>query len=90
MSRWNLDKNGVTPSIPLTHSEQDHLNTFMNQIRLAGVSPKEAAVGWDSNYKKLRGTRDQYEIRLSQGNRATFLVDDERKIVTMEAVGGHT
>lgn len=90
MPRWDLDKNQVTPKVRLTRAEQDNLNTFMNAIRLSGITPKDAASEWDSDYKKLRGTQDQYEIRLSQSNRATFSVDYDRKMVTMLAVGGHT
>lgn len=90
MPRWDLDKNQVTPKVRLTRAEQDNLNTFMNAIRLSGITPNDAASEWDSDFKKLRGTRDQYEIRLSQSNRATFSVDYDRKMVTMLAVGGHT
>jgi hypothetical protein len=83
---YTLDKNGVTPQRTLTKTEQDHLNEFMNRIRLEGLSPKEAASGWDSKYTQLRG--NQYEIRLSQGNRATFEIDGFT--VRMLQVGGHT
>ncbi len=83
---YTLNKNGVTPSGTLTKVEQDHLNEFMNRIRNEGISPKEAASGWDSKYTKLVG--DQYEIRLSQSNRATFTVVGTT--VTMLQVGGHT
>ena len=83
---YTLNKNDVTPSRPLTTSEQDHLNEFMNKIRNEGVSPKVAASGWDSDYKQLAG--DQYQIRLSKGNRVTFSVVGNT--VTMLQVGGHT
>lgn len=83
---YTLDKNDVTPSRSLTNTEQDHLNEFMNRIRNEGISPKEAASGWDSKYTHLVG--DQYEIRLSRENRATFLVVGTT--VTMLQVGGHT
>lgn len=85
---YTLDKNGVTPSGTLTNVEQDHLNEFMNRIRNEGVDPKTAASGWDSNYKKLAGTENQFEIRLSLANRATFSVIGT--VVTMLQVGGHT
>jgi hypothetical protein len=84
---WTLDKNGVKPSVPLTKAEQDHLNEFMNKVR-EDTDPKTAASGWDSNYKHLQG--DQYQIRLSQSNRATFTVDTTHHVVKMLAVGGHT
>ncbi len=83
---YTLDKNGVTPSVPLTASEQDNLNTFMNRIRLEGVHPITAAASWDSDYKNLIG--NQYQIRLSQRNRVTFEIDGD--IVRILQVGGHT
>ena len=83
---YTLNKNGVTPSVQLTQTEQDHLNEFMNRIRNEGISPKDAASGWDSQYKNLQG--DQYQIRLSRNNRATFTVVGDT--VTMLQVGGHT
>lgn len=86
---WTLDKNGVTPSVPLTNTEQDHLNEFMNRLRVEDdITPEKAASGWDSNYKQLQG--NQYQIRLSQKNRVTFTVDYDTHVVTMIAVGGHT
>jgi len=84
---WKLNKNGVTPRVELTRSEQQNLNTFMNAVR-SNVDPKKAADLWDSNFKNLY--RDQYQIRLSQGNRATFEVDWDTQTVTMLQVGGHT
>lgn len=84
---WKLNKNGVTPSRPLTTAQQQHLNEFMNSVR-EGNSPKVAASQWDSDYKNLQG--DQYQIRLSQGCRATFIVDNATQTVTMLQVGGHT
>lgn len=84
---WTLDKNGVTPSVQLTPTEQDHLNEFMNRVR-AGDSPSVAASGWGSDYKCLQG--DQYQIRLSRNNRATFTVNTNTEVVTMLQVGGHT
>jgi hypothetical protein len=86
---WTLNKNGVTPRVSLTGSEQSNLNTFMNAVR-AGKEPSAAAAAWDSKYSKLRGTKNQFEIRLSQGCRATFTVDANTQRVTMLQVGGHT
>jgi hypothetical protein len=84
---WKLDKNNVTPSVPLTKAEQDHLNEFMNKIR-AGSSPHDAAAGWDSEYKRLAG--EEYQIRLSRGNRVVFLVNAASQTVKIMQVGGHT
>ncbi len=84
---WTLNKNGVKPKVTLTEVEQSHLNEFMNGVR-GGSSPSVAASGWDSAYKNLVG--DQYQIRLSQKNRATFTVNAKTQVVTMLQVGGHT
>jgi hypothetical protein len=84
---WTLNKNSVTPNVNLSNVEQGHLNDFMNAVR-NGTHPKTAAASWDSDYKNLTG--DQYQIRLSQANRATFLVNNTTQVVTMTAVGGHT
>ena len=86
---WTLNKNGVRPQRVLTGAEQSNLNVFMNAVR-AGAEPSAAAASWDSKYTKLRGTRDQFEIRLSQGCRATFTVNTNTQTVTMLQVGGHT
>ena len=83
---WTLDKNGVTPAVNLTNVEQGHLNEFMNAVR-NGTHPAQAAATWDSDYKNLVG--NQYQIRLSLANRATFMVNNATQVVTMTAVGGH-
>jgi len=85
---WNLDKSRARFG-HLTRVEQEKFDIFQNAIHNEGVSPKEAAdrMG-DADYKRLQG--DQYQIRLSQRNRATFLVDNVHHIVTILQVGGHT
>jgi hypothetical protein len=63
----------------------------MNEIHVRGRQPKEAAeIAGDTKYRRLGGTVNQYEIRLSGGTRATFLVDTATQTVTMLQVGGHT
>lgn len=88
---WTLNKNGVTPSVTLTAAEQLKLNTFMNGIR-AGKHPKDAAkAAGDTDYKEFGNTKiRQGQIRLSQGKRATFEVDDNTQVVKFIQVGGHT
>lgn len=87
---WSLNKNGVTPGIPLQPSEQLNLNTFMNAVR-AGVHPRQAASSWDSKYTEFKGQAvRQGEIRLGGKNRAAFFIDDATQVVTMTAVGGHS
>ncbi|GEM_PF-2063546 len=88
--RWTLDKKGASFK-QLTPAEQRNFDTFQNAIANEGLSPKDAAsrIG-GANYKKLQGTKDQYEIRLSKGTRATFRVDDNNHVVKILEVGGHT
>jgi hypothetical protein len=88
---WTLDKNGVTPSVPLTAAEQLRLNTFMNAVR-AGKHPKEAAKdAGDTDYKEFGNTKiRQGQIRMSQGKRVTFEVNDNTQVVKIIQVGGHT
>ncbi len=45
-------------------------------------------MGPGSDYKNLQG--NQYQIRLSKNNRVTFWVDDDKHIVKIIQVGGHT
>lgn len=87
---WGLDKAGATFR-HLQPAEQARFDTFQNAIANEGLHPRDAAdrTG-DTNYKRLRGTRDQYEIRLSQHTRATFRVLDDSHTVKILEVGGHT
>ena len=84
---WKLNKNGVTPSVTLTPSEQKNLNDFMGGIQ-KGEHPATVASAWSANYKRLQD--NQFQIRLSGSNRATFTVDETTKTVTMLQVGGHS
>jgi Mannan-binding protein len=71
----------------LTPSEQARFDTFQNAIANRGLNPRDAARELGSaDYKRLSG--NQYQIRLSQGNRVTFLV--EGYTVKILQVGGHT
>lgn len=69
------------------------MNNYYAWRRLvrADTHPREAArrVG-DLNYKPLSGTTGQYEIRLSQGHRATFTVNESTEQVVVYQIGGHT
>jgi mRNA-degrading endonuclease RelE of RelBE toxin-antitoxin system len=86
---WMLNKNGKTPIVPLNATEQKNLNTFMNNIR-AGQDPKSAADDWDSDYKMLAGRAGVWQIRLSQGKRVMFEVNQATQVVKILEVGGHT
>ena len=88
---WSIDTSAINEKhlSNLTDSERQNYHNFANNVA-SGQHPKTAAVG-DMNYKKLGGsTKNQYEIRLSQGNRATFTVDNKNKKVHVLDVGGHT
>jgi hypothetical protein len=86
---WRLDKTRARFSRDLTFAEQQTFDTFQNAIQHHGMHPKDAAKqAGDTNYKCLAG--DQYQIRLSQGNRATFRVHTTGKTVEILQVGGHT
>ncbi len=87
---WTIDKSRAT-YLQLTNSEQAKWDAFQNAIQNEGTDPKtEAEQAGDTNYKKLAGAQNQYEIRLSKGTRATFLVDSQAQVVTVLQVGGHT
>jgi hypothetical protein len=73
------------------NASQAHLDRFQNAIHNQGKHPKEAAESaGDSKYTKLKGAKNQYEIRLDGGNRATFTVDEDNKMVHLHQAGGHT
>ncbi|MEH2210679.1 mannan-binding lectin [Nostoc sp.] len=85
---WDLDKKGAIFN-DLNKAEQDKFDRFQNAIKNRGLSARDAALEiGDSNYKKLQG--NQYQIRLSQSNRVTFLVENDTHIVKIKIVGGHT
>jgi mRNA-degrading endonuclease RelE of RelBE toxin-antitoxin system len=85
---WKLVKKGAKFKTNLNGTEQAKYDEFQNKVRNQGLHPKEAAAGWDSDYKNL--LRNQYQIRLSQDNRVIFLVDRKNTIVRILEVGGHT
>jgi mRNA-degrading endonuclease RelE of RelBE toxin-antitoxin system len=86
---WTIDKSKADYKV-LTNAEQNKFDAFQNAIQNNQMSPKDAAesTGPGADYKCLQG--DQYQIRLSQGNRATFTVDNDARTVTILQVGGHT
>lgn len=86
---WKFDKSRATFR-ELTNAEQAKWDCFQNGVN-AGNHPLTAAVECGGmNYKLLQGTHNQYEIRLSLGTRATFLVIDKTETVEVLQVGGHT
>lgn len=87
---WKLDKSNADWSrwTTLNSNCQRKWDEFQNAVN-RGSHPQDAAraIG-DSDYKCLHGS--QYQIRLNQSERATFLVDHTTQTVTVIKVGGHT
>ncbi len=85
---WKFDKSKAT-FLQLTNAEQGNWDCFQNNVN-DGEHPRTAAERCGGmNYKLFQGTVNQYEIRLSQGTRASFLVIDETETVEVLQVGGH-
>jgi hypothetical protein len=74
----------------LTPAEDKKWDGFVEQLG-KGKTPAEAAkLAGDSDYNKLKGGANQYELRLSGGRRATFIVNEGAKELSQVQVGGHT
>ncbi|QSZ29625.1 hypothetical protein DSL72_004141 [Monilinia vaccinii-corymbosi] len=65
---------------------------FRRMVREERLSPRQAADrAGDMNFTKFRGSKPpQYEIRTSQGDRISFLIDKKSRQVTILQVGGHS
>ncbi|KAF7912090.1 uncharacterized protein EAF01_001111 [Botrytis porri] len=65
---------------------------FRRLVREERLSPRQAADrAGDMNFTKFRGSKPpQYEIRASQGDRISFLIDKKSREVTILQVGGHS
>ena len=88
--RWKLDKSRATFT-QLTNPEQKNFDIFQNAIASQGMSARDAAAKIRSaDFKVLNKKTGQYQIRLSQANRATFLIDNTTHTVKILQVGGHT
>lgn len=89
---WTYDKSQMRYKGQLTKSEQGKFDIFQNAIQNEGLHPRLAAeMAGDTDYKNLQG--NQFQIRLSQSARATFLVEDAgggNGTVVMLELGGHT
>ena len=86
---WKIDKSKAKFSDELTDSDQKKWDAFQNAIHNKKMHPKDAATAARCDqYKQLTG--NQYQIRLSGKMRATFLVDEDKEVVTVKQVGGHT
>lgn len=86
---WTIDDDNAEWE-NLNTSEENKYNSFRNAVA-NGAHPKNAAEEARATpYKKLKGSNNQYQIRLSRGNRATFTVNEGTESVTVHQVGGHT
>ncbi|MBX3276287.1 MAG: hypothetical protein KF729_38900 [Sandaracinaceae bacterium] len=87
---WSLDKSSADWSRwhRLTPTEQRKWDSFQNAVSRGSDPQSAASLLGAADYKCLAG--DQYQIRLSQKNRATFRVDRGTQTVTVLQVGGHT
>ncbi|VVQ00561.1 hypothetical protein PS910_03767 [Pseudomonas fluorescens] len=86
---WTLSKTGARFKEGLTITEQVKFDTFQNAIHHFGLSPKSAAMlTGGADYKQLDSQTKLYQIRLSQSERATFVINN--KLVEIKQVGGHT
>jgi hypothetical protein len=86
---WTI-KGKVKVVQQLTPAEDKKWDTFVAELG-KGKAPIDAAkaIG-DVKYTKLKGSSNQFEIRLSGGRRATFVVDEGAKQISQVQVGGHT
>jgi len=86
---WTI-KGKVKVIQQLTPVEDKKWDTFVAELG-KGKAPIDAAkaIG-DVKYTKLKGAANQFELRLSGGRRATFVVDEGAKQISQVQVGGHT
>lgn len=86
---WSIDVTNAKFG-ELNTTEQANWNCFVAQVT-AGNHPKTASEQCgDMKYTLLKGTKNQFEIRLSGGERATFIVNKDTETVEVLQVGGHT
>lgn len=88
---WTFDDSTASGRMGIAAAAMRNYYDWRRRVRDLGEHPYDAAryVG-DLNYKQLRGSHSQYEIRLNQKHRATFTVDDDAQRVTVLEIGGHT
>ncbi|MGR4975633.1 RHS repeat-associated core domain-containing protein [Pseudomonas sp. LARHCG127] len=88
--RWIYSKEGARfARSGLTKAAQERFDIFQNLIHHNGISAAEASrLAGQTQLKKLTG--QQYQIRLSKGERVTFEIQEKARIVRILQVGGHT
>ena len=92
---WRYTKKGAKFK-EIEPAAQSNFDEWKDLFANRGFNPKDAAKGFDSQYKKLYSFMrdgkklDMYQIRLGGKNRATFIVDKDEFMVTVDQVGGHT
>jgi mRNA-degrading endonuclease RelE of RelBE toxin-antitoxin system len=88
---WKLDKMNTGFVTHLGVAAQNNFDIFQNAIHNDGLHPKEAAKRMGgANFKQLSAKANQYQVRLSQGERVSFQIDESTSTVKILQVGGHT
>jgi hypothetical protein len=90
-SGWGLSDARPRYKRQLSNTAEKKADQFEQYIR-EGYSPGDAAslLGPGSMLKPLRSAPGQYEIRLNNHDRLTFMSDDATKTITILEIGGHT
>ena len=88
---WSLDNVRPRYEGQLSQTARTKAQVFQNYIR-QGYAPADAAslLGPGNGFKPLNALTQQFEIRLNQHDRLTFLSDAKTKTVTILEIGGHT
>ena len=89
---WKVNKSGAKIASgwdpKKTHkAAQQNWNDFMNAVN-RDTHPATAGAGMA--YKLLNKATGQAQIRLSGGERASFIVDEDKEEVNKIQLGGHT
>jgi hypothetical protein len=88
---WSLSDAKVRREKHLSPAAERKFEDFRRHLR-EGYKPSAAAdmLGPGTWMKPLKSSGGRYEIRLNQHDRVTFTIDDAKKEVTIQDVGGHT
>ncbi|URD53705.1 hypothetical protein [Chroococcidiopsis sp. CCNUC1] len=88
-NKWQLDKKSAKLN-QLTSVEKQNLEKFQNALN-QGLSPQQAAQKVpNAKYTRVKGTQNQYQMRLSEKARATFLVNNKNHSVELLQVSDYT
>lgn len=85
---WSIDTRS-TKFKSMTRSAEKKWDEFVRHIEL-GATLQDAADMLGKSCLKLLSNGVQWQIRLSQSERATFELQDSTSTIKVFAVGGHT